>query len=242
VGKREPKKLINMKKTVLVTGASGGIGVRIAELLSMSYEVIYAYHQNPAAIPKSARKISLNFADIADLPQQLSQLPPVDIIIHAACPKIAYHSIRDDHWSLFQEQFTVGVGGLVHLVQHFLPHMTKKKWGRIISVSSALALQVPANKLASYITGKCALLGLVKSLAVELASFGITVNTIAPGVTDTAFLDTFPIQMRQLAARQTPVGRLGTPDDVAHIAKFLCSDEAEFLTGVTIPVAGGQVM
>ncbi len=117
--------------------------------------------------------------------------------------------------------------------------MVKQKWGRIINISSLAAQQGSTSGHSHYAAAKAGLIGLTKSLARELAPYGITVNCVSPGWIDTEGWDGQLDGNREAYAKKIPLLRLGQPEDVANTVSFLASDQAEYLTGVTIPVNGG---
>ena len=119
--------------------------------------------------------------------------------------------------------------------------MEKNGYGKIINMTTQ-AVEKPNAQWLHYITAKSALQGLSKGLAVELAPKGIRVNLVSPGMTDTALIAGVPEKVRLLTEAQTPLGRIAQPEDIAGAVSFLASEKADFLTGETIRVNGGQVM
>jgi NAD(P)-dependent dehydrogenase (short-subunit alcohol dehydrogenase family) len=124
--------------------------------------------------------------------------------------------------------------------------MLAARWGRIVTISSSSA-QSGAARMAHYVAAKAGVIGLTKALALELAPHGITVNNIPPGVIDTPMLRRAEAQgdvgkIDKMAARMIPVGRAGTPEDIAATCGFLCSDAAGFITGQVVGVNGGMVL
>ena len=234
-----------MKKTALVLGGSGGIGSAIVQSLRTDYEtVVVGYHDTKPKSNTETAVIDLTKPNASrKAVQKLLQEGFIfDTVIHAASPSITYQKFTTVPLTIFEQQYAVAVISFVAILQEIVPFMQKNNGGRIIAISSALAHNVPTSQLSFYISAKQALMGLCKALAVEFAPYHITVNTISPGVTDTAFLNTFPPQMKQLARAKIPLKELLEPRDIANCVKFLCSEQARMITGIDIPVAGGMVM
>ncbi len=141
----------------------------------------------------------------------------------------------------WDEMFGVCVKGAFHCCQAVLPQMIRRKWGRIINVSSMWG-QVGASCEAPYSAAKAALIGLTKALAKEEGPSGITVNCVAPGVIDTEMMAAFSAKEKAALAEETPLGRLGTPGDVAAVIAFLASEAGAFVTGQVLCPNGGFVI
>ena len=119
--------------------------------------------------------------------------------------------------------------------------MKAQGYGRIVAITSQVLDGAPTPKWTAYTVGKAALAAFARSLAVELGPAGITVNCVSPGMTETALIGDIPEKMRLVLARQVPLRRLATPEDVAAAVGFLVSPEADYITGETIRVNGGQI-
>ena len=137
--------------------------------------------------------------------------------------------------------FEVNVLGAIECTRALLPQMIHRKAGCILNISSMWG-QVGASCEVDYSAAKAALIGFTKALAQEVAPSGIRVNCIAPGVIRTAMLDCYDAETLDTLAEETPLGRLGTPEDIAHAAAFLCSERAGFITGQVLGVNGGFVL
>jgi 2-hydroxycyclohexanecarboxyl-CoA dehydrogenase len=181
----------------------------------------------------------------AALAEVRSQLGPIGIVITAAGLDSfqPFTEITAESW-----ERTVGVNltGTFHCLQAAVPDMLEARWGRMVTISSSSA-QSGAARMAHYVASKAGVIGLTKALALELAPHGITVNAIPPGMIDTPMLRRAEAggdvgNIDKVAARMIPVGRVGTPEDIAATCGFLCSDEAAFITGQVIGVNGGMVL
>jgi len=244
-------------RAAIVTGAARGIGAAIAHRLAadgMSVGVVDLDEQGSERTAKEiiengGRAIPIG-ADVADeraasdaVQRTAAELGPVAALINSA------GIIRDN--LIFKMSATDWDSVMdVHLRGAFLmtraaqTHMTQVKWGRIVNISSTSALGNRGQ--ANYATAKAGLIGFTKTLALELGKFGVTANAIAPGYVETDM--TMASAARQgldyeewklAAAREIPLGRIGTPEDIAAVASFLCREEAGYVSGQVIFVNGG---
>jgi 3-oxoacyl-[acyl-carrier protein] reductase len=244
-------------RVAIVTGAARGIGAAIAHRLAadgMSVGVVDLDEQGSARTVKEitengGRAIPIG-ADVADetaarnaVEQTAAELGPVTVLINSA------GIIRDN---LIFRMTTADWDSVidVHLRGAFLMtraaqvHMTQAGWGRIVNISSTSALGNRGQ--ANYAAAKAGLIGFTKTLALELGKFGVTANAIAPGYVETDM--TMASAARQgldydewksAAAREIPLGRIGKPEDIAAVASFLCSEDADYVSGQVIYVNGG---
>ena len=142
----------------------------------------------------------------------------------------------------FDRDLEIQVHSAVRLCRAVLPAMAKARFGRVLFIQTSYTIGCPPKNTAAYVMAKSAIGGLVKSLAVEYARFGVTVNCVAPSMMETNFLKDTPDLIVQAAAEENPMGRNATPADVVPAMAFLLSDEAGFITGVTLPVTGGSAI
>jgi 3-oxoacyl-[acyl-carrier protein] reductase len=138
-------------------------------------------------------------------------------------------------------EISVNVDGAFHTIQAVLPHMLHHHQGCIVNISSIWG-QRGASCEVTYSCTKAALIGLTRSLAMELAPTHIRVNCVAPGVIRTDMLDALPPEVLPQLAQETPLGRLGTPEDIAHAVAFLAGDGASFITGQVLTCDGGFIL
>lgn len=244
-------------KIALVTGASRGIGAQTAMLLARHHATVavnYCHHAERAQeivtqIQAFGGRAMPAHADVSDAEQVERMVAaineacgPVDILVNNAAPPTAPSPFRETSWDKWDNDLKVIVRGAHHCIMAVLDGMVAKRFGRIINIVSTYALGAPPVQLASYVTAKSGVIGLSKALASELGSFGITVNMVAPGLTDTEMISYLPQRYRDVIAHQTPLKRIATPADVAKAVVFLASGAADFVNGAMIPVCGGHTM
>lgn len=232
-------------KVAFVTGASRGIGRAIAiKLAQEGAEVILNYHSNEAAAletaqaiqkitGKTAQVLKFHVGDSAQVQAAIGKLP-IDILVNNA--GISKDSLlmraKDTDW---QAVLDTNLSGAFYCSRACSRHMIKQHWGRIINLSSVIGETGHAGQVA-YASSKAGLLGLTKSLALELASRQITVNAIAPGWVKTDMTASLEL------TDQIPLGFAGEPEDIAHAVAFLASDQARYITGHTLDINGGLYM
>jgi 2-hydroxycyclohexanecarboxyl-CoA dehydrogenase len=165
---------------------------------------------------------------------------PIGILVTSAGIE-GFEEFLDISTQAWERMLSVNLTGTFHCVQPAVPDMMEARWGRIVTISSSSA-QSGTRRMAHYVASKGGVIALTKALALDLAPYGITVNTIPPGAIDTPMMRR-PMEsgqmgsMEQIVAR-APLGRLGTPDDIAATCAFLCSEDASYITGQQINVNG----
>lgn len=231
-------------KTVLITGGAGGIGkALIAAFDAADYRVFYSYHRQ-----KTEQKNAIGYYC------DLSEISSVKALVTAIkadgyLPDVIVNNAGLAHTSLFQDLTdadwmsvrTVNLDAPMAIVKGFLPEMIRRKSGAIINISSMWG-QVGGSCEVGYSAAKAGLIGFTKALAKEIGPSGITVNCIAPGVIDTPMNAHLTVEDLALLADETPMGRLGKPEEVADLAVYLASGQATFITGQVLAVNGGLVV
>ena len=238
-------------RTALVTGASGGIGAAIArQLHGQGATVVLAGRRRDALAALAdalGERTRVAVAELAE-PQAAEQLIAaadaggggVDVLINNAGLTRDNLALRmkDEDW---QTVLDVNLSAGFRLIRGALRGMMRRRWGRIVNVTSVVALTGNPGQ-ANYAAAKAGMIGMTKSLAAEVASRGITVNCIAPGLIETPMTDALSEQQRARLLERVPIGRLGGVADVAAAVGYLVSEEAAYVTGQTLHVNGGMAM
>lgn len=244
-----------MNKTAVITGASGGIGSEIARhLTSLGYNLALIYNNSKENALKLVSEISetgslvvalkcdvSNTTQVKDTVAEIyKQLGHIDLLVNNA--GISYEGLFTDMTEKdWDSVFNVNVKGVFNFCHFVLPEMVKQHSGKIINISSMWG-QVGASCEVAYSASKAAVIGLTKALAKEVAPSGILVNCICPGVINTKMLDCYTQDDLTELKNKTPIGRLGTPSDIADMVDFLSSEKANFITGQIFGVNGGFVI
>ena len=242
-----------MSKTAIITGGTRGIGEACANrLYSLGYNIAVIYSGDDVAAGKFASdkdksRVMLIKADVADFEAMqnmgksvISTFGSVDVLINNAgiASQKMINDVTEYDWD---RMFGVNIKGCFNCVKAVLDNMIHNKYGRIINMSSMWG-QVGASCEVPYSASKAAVIGFTKALAKELAPSGITVNCICPGVIDTQMNNILDEDVLEQLTQETPLGRLGTPEDVGYFAEYLVSEKASFITGQIIGVNGGFII
>ena len=172
--------------------------------------------------------------------QAAAELAPISLLVNNAgiAGQMQFQDISDEQWNRY---LAVNLSGARNTIRAVLPHMLTEKSGCIINISSIWGLRGASCEVA-YACTKAALIGLTRSLALELAPSQIRVNCVAPGVIETDMLEALGDEVKAMLVEQTPLGRLGTPEDIAYAVAFLASKRASFITGQVLGAEGGFIV
>ena len=233
-------------KLALVTGGSRGIGRAIAaELASAGAQVVVGYRTGADEAEALAAEIGGRAlqGDVADPEQAASlvqQAGDLDILVNNAglTRDGLIARMSDEDWHTVID---TNLGGVFHTCRAAARGMMRKRGGAIVNLTSVVGLHGNPGQT-NYAASKAGIIGFTKALARELATRGVRANAIAPGYVETALTDVLPEDVRGMILANTPLGRLGRPEDVAGAVRFLCSDEASFITGEVLLVDGGLGM
>lgn len=238
-------------KVALVTGASRGIGKAIAELLVERGATVVgtATSENGAEaisayLGENGKGIALNVTDIDSIESVLktinTEFGGIDILVNNAgiTRDNLLMRMKDDEWS---DILDTNLTSIFRMSKAVLRGMMKKRNGRIINVGSVVGTMGNAGQ-ANYAAAKAGVIGFTKSMAREVASRGVTVNTVAPGFIETDMTKALNDEQRAATLAQVPAGRLGDPREIASAVAFLASPEGAYITGETLHVNGGMYM
>ena len=242
------------KKTALITGASGDIGAAIAKRYGEEgYNVMVHYHSNENKAQNvvdtvnqaggKAEKIKGNIASFDEakniVDTTIETFGRIDILVNnsgVTKDTLMLRMKEDD----FDKIINVNLKGSWNMIKHVTRSMFKQKSGRIINISSVVGL-IGNPGQANYVASKAGINGLTKSLAKEYGAKNITVNAIAPGFIETKMTEQLDESIKDAYQQQIPLGRFGSPQDVASAATFLASDDAAYISGQIISVNGGMI-
>ncbi|MEU7149567.1 SDR family NAD(P)-dependent oxidoreductase [Streptomyces sp. NPDC045456] len=239
-------------RTVLITGSAQGLGAALVRAFHAEGAYVAALDRDDAAnralaadLDPGGERVRTVHADLRDLPateeayRTVRAWRPVDVLVNNAARPLAVSlwEITPEEWD---EVFAVNLRAVFFLTRAVAGDMRERGYGRIVTMAS-IAGQTPRPTGAAYGTSKAGLIALSRVFAAELAGDGITVNTVAPAMTDTPMVRSVSPEALAGLTAQVPLGRIATPEEVARVAVFLASEET-FVTGATYDVNGGALM
>ena len=242
-------------RTAFVTGASRGIGRAVAvDLARAGHRVAFCYSSDHdgaketqtaiEAVGGTALAVQADVADADSVDRSFTEiedgLGPVELLVNNAGVTRDGLLMRmtDEQWDTV---LRTNLTGAFHTIRRATPKMMRARYGRIVNVSSVSGQSGQAAQ-ANYSAAKAGLVGLTRAVARELASRSVTCNVVAPGPIVSAMTDGLPAEWHTWAESTVPLGRLGTPEEVAAVVAFLCSEPAGYVTGAIVPVDGGLGM
>ena len=239
-----------MKKNALITGATGGIGMAIVDILSKKFNLILVARNEEKLEQLSSKNNSVLQHIKCDLsnPNEIKRLIEkinmenlaIDVLVNNA-------GINDDSLFLrmntekWENVINTNLSSNFHFTSHISKLMIKKKWGRIINITSVVGHTGNLGQ-ANYCASKAGIIGMSKSIALELAKRNVTVNCISPGFIESNMTDLLTDNQKEIILKKIPLEIIGSPYDVAHCVNFIASDESRYITGETIHVNGGLAM
>ena len=244
-----------MDKCALITGATRGIGKQIAiTLAKQGYNIALNYRKENEELENTKKEIEkigvqilavkgdvANFEDCENFVKQvIERFGQIDVLVNNAGitkDMLLMRMKKED----FEQVIDTNLVGTFNVTKNVVPYMMKARSGRIINISSVVGIAGNAGQT-NYSASKAGIIGFTKSLAKEIASRNILVNAIAPGFIETNMTDILKDDVKQEIAKNIPLKRMGTVQDVANVVKFLASDDSSYITGQVINVDGGMLM
>ncbi|MCA9024374.1 MAG: 3-oxoacyl-ACP reductase FabG [Planctomycetaceae bacterium] len=242
-------------KTVLVTGGTRGIGRATAlRLAAEGARIAVNYHANQKQAEDTlaelktqgnpAITVQANVADRDEVQRMAAEvrdaLGPIDILVHSAGLSIVEHA-TDVTWETWRRTMDVNLDGTFHVVYALKDEMIARGFGRIVLLSSIAGLRERENQV-HYSASKAAVIAMTRCLAQAWAPHNIRINAICPGLIDTEMAYTLSPEAHKNIVANTPMKRMGQPEEIASVIRFLISDESSFMTGQSVVASGGRVM
>jgi 3-oxoacyl-[acyl-carrier protein] reductase len=249
-----PEENHSSTRTALVTGAGRGIGRAIAEQLAADGMRLICVSKSPDSCGSAAEAIRSAGGEAEALPvdvsdgaavakaceELLASGAQVDVLVNNAgiTRDNLLFRMKDEEW---EDVLRTNLTSCFHWIKGLARPMTQRRWGRIVNVSSVVGLTGNAGQ-ANYAAAKAGMIGLTKSLAKEFAARSVTVNAVAPGFIETDMTSGLDERVRDAALKFIPMKRFGQPGDIASMTSYICSEQADYVTGKVFTVDGGMVI
>jgi 3-oxoacyl-[acyl-carrier protein] reductase len=242
-------------RAILITGGSRGIGRAASlRLASEGARVAVNFVSNEAkanetvAEIEAAGGVAIAVQGNVAIPAEASQIAtttreafgPIDMLVHSAGISIVEHA-SDVTWETWRKTMDVNLDGTFNMVYALKDEMIQREFGRVVLISSIAALRERENQV-HYSASKAAVIAMTRCLAQGWAKHNIRINCICPGLIETEMAYTLSPDTRKEIMKGTPMGRIGQPEDISNVIRFLLSDESSFMTGQTVVASGGRVM
>lgn len=233
------------KKTALIIGGSGGIGMAIAKTMVQKEIKVYASHYKAQFVETDLNSCHIDVTDIESVKKAISTITAeqaIDIVVYSASLKIENKPLLSLQWDDYSRHMDVQLKGLFNVLEALKEQLKLKVKTKFIVILTEYCIGKPPASLTHYITAKYALMGMAKSMAVELSKYNCTVNMISPGMTSTYLISNLPPKLVELTAMNNPLKRIAEPNDIASAVMFFAGDESDYLNGVNLTVNGGSTM
>lgn len=234
-----------MNKTALIIGGSGDIGTAIAHKMTQKGIKVYSSFYDKKSVTPGINFFHLDITDVDSVKKEFSQTlskQNIDIVVFSVSAKIENKPLLLLTWDDYSRHINVQIKGLFNIVKALKEQIQLKKKIKFIILLTEYCTGKPPASLSHYVTAKYGLMGMAKSMAIELAKYNCTVNMVSPGITSTNLIANLPKKLIEMTAANNPLKRIAQPEDVANVVLFLASDEADYINGENILINGGGIM
>ncbi|MCI8636393.1 MAG: 3-oxoacyl-[acyl-carrier-protein] reductase [Clostridia bacterium] len=244
-----------MDKVALITGATRGIGKQIAITLAKEgYNIALNYRKENEELEQVKKELEESNVEVLAVQGDVSSFEDCENFVKQVIEKFGKIDVLVNNAGItkdmllmrmkkedFEQVIDVNLVGIFNVTKNAISYMLKARAGRIINISSVVGISGNAGQT-NYSASKAGIIGFTKSLAKEVASRNILVNSVAPGFIETSMTEVLKDEVKEEIAKNIPLNRMGTSQDVANVVKFLASDESSYITGQVIQVDGGMLM
>jgi len=240
------------KKVALVFGGNGGIGYTASKrLIEDGMHVCATYNNNIDKINNISNKDDFNVyqCNVTNYNQTkkiivdiISKFFKINVVVFSLSTSLKHTRLLDLSWDNYAEHLNLQIKSIHFATKALKDQILSKQKIKFIILLTEACLGTPPKGLSHYVASKYALMGMAKTMAIELAQFGCNVNMISPGMVDTSLIENYPPKLIEISAKQNPLKRNTTTEDVSNVISFLASDQSDFLNGANIVVNGGGVI